>query len=190
MYIHLISQLFFVCLNLTNWLSLYLNTVFIIHKKVATGQVMSRLQLTWTCVPSTTKSASAHAFAITFYVTIFMWMAFGVMEVLFIALYPKENLYKFPVPPPEGVLLPITDAYNKLCWAFLLVTSVFVFMLRRAVRNKFRIPGSCCEDFCCTIWCKCCILGQMLRHTTDYDVYPGRVCSSTGLSSRASPMIV
>lgn len=151
---------------------------------------MNRLQLNWKCVPATNGSASSHAFAITFYVSIFMWVMFAIMEVLYMTLYPKENLFKFPAPKPEGVLLPITDAYNYLCWIYLLTTSIFVFLLRRAVRGKYKIPGTCCEDFCCTVWCKCCILSQMLRHTTDYDVNPGRVCSPTGLSPRANPMIV
>lgn len=37
------------------------------------------------------------------------------------------------------------------------------------------------EDICCSIWCQLCILGQMARHTVDYDEKGAVCCNTTGV---------
>lgn len=154
------------------------------------GQVINRLQLTLTSVPSNTEAGSARAFAITFYITIIMWALYVVVELCILAFIPFSDYQYYQIPKPEGNLAAFIQMYNTLKWAFVLLTLVVVTLLRRAVRGKYKIPGNCLADCCCAFWCRCCVVGQMLRHTTDYDVYPSRVCSPTGLSSKGSPMIV
>jgi Cys-rich protein (TIGR01571 family) len=153
--------------------------------EVAAGQVIKRLQLTLTSEPANTEIGSSRAFAITLYITVLMW----VVEICYLVFFPFSS-YNSQNPKPEG-LQNIVIMYNTLVWMFVVFTAVVVVLLRRAVRGKYKIPGNCWGDFCCMLWCRCCVLGQMLRHTTDYDAYPGQVCSPNGLSSQnGSPMIV
>jgi Cys-rich protein (TIGR01571 family) len=139
--------------------------------QVAAGQVIKRLQLTLTIEPADTVVASTFAFQVTYYITIIMW----VLRLCFLVLDFPQN---------------IIVVHRVLMWMFSLFTTAIVLRLRWIVREKYQIPGHCFADFCCTFWCRCCVIGQMLRHTTDYDVYPGRVCSSNGLSPQVNPMVV
>jgi hypothetical protein len=67
---------------------------------------------------------------------------------------------------------------------------------RRNVRNQFSIPEEqChgCEDLCCSLFCACCTVSQIARHTNDYDKNPASCCSPTGLGPHvpmAAPMTV
>jgi Cys-rich protein (TIGR01571 family) len=162
---------------------------------VAAGQVINRLQFTWTAIPARNAAESARAFAILFYITVAHWMMIAVLEISIFTLYPKpeESDEYVPIddyPKPEGLLLVIIKFYNLLKWAYFIVIIFIVFSLRKSVRAKFGIPGSSFEDCCCAFWCNCLVVGQMLRHTTDYEVYPSQLCSSTGLSSKVGPMLV
>ena len=163
--------------------------------EVAAGQVINRLQFTWTAIPARNAAESARAFVILFYITVAHWILFAILEISVILLYPtpEESDVYVPIdelPKPTGILLSIIKIYDVLKYAYFLIVIVIVFSLRKSVRAKFGIPGSCFEDCCCAFWCNCLVVGQMLRHTTDYDVYPSQLCSSTGLSSTARPMIV
>ena len=40
-----------------------------------------------------------------------------------------------------------------------------------------------CEDCCCSFWCHCCTIAQMMRHTADYDKYDAQCCNDTGFAS-------
>lgn len=48
--------------------------------------------------------------------------------------------------------------------------------LRSVLNNLLFLP----LDVCCSLWCGCCVTAQMLRHTGDYETYPGTCCSSSG----------
>jgi Cys-rich protein (TIGR01571 family) len=162
---------------------------------VAAGQVINRLQFTWTAVPARNVAESARAFTILLYITIAHWTVIAFVEIAIFSLYPKpeESDVYVPIdelPKPEGLLRTILTINSVLKWAYFIFITIMAFSLRKSVRAKFGIPGSCFEDCCCAFWCNCCVVSQMLRHTTDYDVYPSQLCSSTGLSSKVSPMIV
>jgi len=66
-----------------------------------------------------------------------------------------------------------------------LIIHFFRMMIRtrRAVRDEYRIPPFCTrsEDVLCSIFCTCCTLSQMGRHTADYETYRPFCCSDTGL---------
>ena len=54
---------------------------------------------------------------------------------------------------------------------------------RENVRARYQIPEErClgCEDLCCSLWCSPCAVAQVLRHTGEYENYPGVCCSETG----------
>mmetsp|Transcript_7633 Transcript_7633/g.9989 ORF Transcript_7633/g.9989 Transcript_7633/m.9989 type:complete len:263 (+) Transcript_7633:116-904(+) len=77
-----------------------------------------------------------------------------------------------------------------IVWGKFLGTFVFtvynIYSLCRAretLRARYQIPEEhCtgCEDLCCAVWCSCCVSAQMLRHTGEYEVYPGVCCSASG----------
>ncbi len=66
--------------------------------------------------------------------------------------------------------------------AFIFVASVCT---RKSMRELYKIPGSCCADFCVTYWCYPCVAIQMARHTHDPKKHPYNCCSITGLSPDA-----
>jgi Cys-rich protein (TIGR01571 family) len=76
---------------------------------------------------------------------------------------------------------------NILFWVYFVVV---MFQTRRTIRNKYNIPpSSCgdCEDFCCTLWCSCCAIDQMARHTNDYSAYPVECCSGACFNKTGQP---
>ena len=94
-----------------------------------------------------------------------------------------------------------TDMYTALFFAmvrlvliptFLILFIVLLARTRYRIRSRYAIPErncSGCEDCCCALWCTCCTVSQMARHTADYENYAALCCSETGLSPNA-PSIV
>ena len=92
----------------------------------------------------------------------------------------------------------------KLQWVvptlFGLYTFIILAKLRRAVRQKYRIPINrnscgcsicfccgCCsvwEDLCCAFWCSCCTIAQLARQTGDYDKNHAACCTRDGFRRR------
>lgn len=62
-----------------------------------------------------------------------------------------------------------------------LLSTGVVWAIRRAIRHRDRIPAACCEDLCCSVWCPCLAIGQMMRQER---MSRGRynLCSPTGQS--------
>jgi len=63
---------------------------------------------------------------------------------------------------------------------------------RENVRARYQIPEKrCvgCEDLCCSLWCGCCTAAQLLRHTGEYETYPGTCCTKTG-HPPGTPLVV
>jgi Cys-rich protein (TIGR01571 family) len=70
----------------------------------------------------------------------------------------------------------------------------FIFMIiaftntRYQYRYKYNIPPSNChgcdgklDDCCCSVWCHCCVVIQLARHTHDHREYPYQCCTLIGL---------
>ncbi|GLE00826.1 hypothetical protein PINS_up009623 [Pythium insidiosum] len=49
-----------------------------------------------------------------------------------------------------------------------LISFILVWQLRTKVRERFMIPGSCCDDYCCVWWCPCCVIAQLATHVKSY----------------------
>ncbi|KAL7476139.1 hypothetical protein ACHAW6_002016, partial [Cyclotella cf. meneghiniana] len=152
--------------------------------KVLLGQVMHRLKLTWLANEGGSEAQTASTFRILFCIGMMSWILW----------YSMPNV----TPSFNGNGQP-TDLYFT---AHLIVNIVFrlfaVFRIslicktRKLIRNKYQIPSQqChgCEDECCALWCSCCTLAQMARHTGDYASYQGECCSQKGLPPHA-PSIV
>jgi hypothetical protein len=63
---------------------------------------------------------------------------------------------------------------------------------RENVRVRYQIPEErChgCEDICCSLWCSPCVAAQLMRHTGEYENYPGVCCSETG-HPPGTPLVV
>ena len=72
---------------------------------------------------------------------------------------------------------------------FTLWTVYALTQTRQMVRRHYNIPGSQCNDVCCSLMCTCCTLAQLARHTGDYENYPGVCCTETGHAPSA-PLVV
>jgi hypothetical protein len=143
----------------------------------AAGQVLRRLQLTAWVEPGSLAQNETAFKTLVAGVAIF-WT---VQCILYYKLY-------------ASIFKPLDDntvAYSYLLSAsglvFTVVEVVLLYKLRSHVRQRYAIPGSKLEDGCCSFWCGCCVASQLLRHTTDYDVYPSRCCTETGLPPLVNP---
>jgi Cys-rich protein (TIGR01571 family) len=165
------------------------------HKPVAAGQVINRLQFTWRGTPSRTAAASARAFGVILYITVFHWLMYTVLQISIILLDPNLSddadiiLDLEERKPLPRLLLFIVIIYKIFQWMYIGITAYVLWSLRTSVRTKYGIPGDSCSDGLWSLFCPCLVAGQLLRHTTDYEVYPSHLCSSTGLSKNA-PIIV
>jgi hypothetical protein len=96
---------------------------------------------------------------------------------------------------PKPALAYIAVIYDVSRYAYWIASTVVLLNLRRFLRQKYAIPanlsgtGGELEDCCCSCWCPCLVSAQMLRHTTDYDVYPATCCTERGIPPHA-PSIV
>ena len=169
---------------------------------MAGGQVIRRLQFTWRGTPSHSAAASARAWDIVFYITVFHWFMFGFLYLSIYVLDPSafadptdecmalideleydilRDEYPECVFEPEGLLLVIFVLFDIFKYMYVGITVWLLYSVRRSVRAKYAIPGSPIEDGVCACVCPCLVAGQLLRHTTDYDVYPSQLCTPTGL---------
>jgi Cys-rich protein (TIGR01571 family) len=98
---------------------------------------------------------------------------------------PDGNVYtEIKVSTSAVVVLAIR---YTLALAFSLYLLVATCRTRASIRERYAIPEqSCqgCEDCCCSYWCNCCTIAQMMRHTADYDTYDAQCCTETGLPAQ------
>jgi hypothetical protein len=172
-----ISQLLSKCSNITTRLSQSLSNK---HKfSVAMGQILQRLRFNWLGEP-----ASDSATKSTFKVVLTLVLCY-VFFTIFLEIAEGSTGYQdipFWIPTLRfvgSILFTIYSIYSLM-------------KLRASVRAKYSIPTEkcgACEDVCCSIWCSCCIVSQMARHTGEYETYKGRLCSETGMAAH-TPSVV
>ncbi|RHY34231.1 hypothetical protein DYB28_013614 [Aphanomyces astaci] len=76
-----------------------------------------------------------------------------------------------------------TVVYNRSGWVVYSTTStiwswislcvqilsiVLIMVIRKRFRITFQIPGSDCDDCCCSFFCSCCVMAQMATHAEAY----------------------
>ena len=82
-------------------------------------------------------------------------------------------------------------------WGF---TALLLWNMRSHVRHQDGIPtapycptgaaGAFCEDCCCSCWCPCLVVAQMMRHTANYHTQRAQCCTPTGfLSAEDDPPV-
>jgi Cys-rich protein (TIGR01571 family) len=72
---------------------------------------------------------------------------------------------------------------------FALYCFLLTMSLRSKVREQYNIPGSCCEDCCCSFWCLHCTICQLARHTADFKTHPAGCCTDKGLNPDAPDLV-
>ncbi|KAL7551668.1 hypothetical protein ACHAWF_014852 [Thalassiosira exigua] len=147
--------------------------------QVAMAQVMQRLRFNWLgeyAPDAATKS--------TFKVILTLVICYTVFTLALEMVEASNNYYSIPT------WVPVLRFFGGVTFT---IYSIYALMkLRENVRAKYSIPEERCkgmEDLCCSMWCSCCVVSQMARHTGEYESYKGKFCSETGLEANV-PSIV
>lgn len=138
---------------------------------VANAQIMTRMRLTWLAHPGN-EAQVLNTFKI---ILVLVLSALGIDSML--------TGIGFAI----GWKIP-TFVGGTICLGCMLFMLYLVIVTRRHVRHKYEITEDrCngCEDCCCSFWCGCCTVAQMMRHTADYQSYRGSCCTTTGLPDHA-----
>jgi Cys-rich protein (TIGR01571 family) len=129
------------------------------------GQLMQRLHLNAIGFPSKNEN-----YKYTFMVLLIIWAIFLIFCAAGIAKY-------------------VFYIFTFFMWAVFTNT-------RYHYRKRYNIQVSSCEccdgamnDFCCGLFCSCCVAIQLSRHTHDYHQYPYQCCAKTGLSVNAPEIV-
>lgn len=185
---------------------------------ILVGQIMHRLKLTWLGSEGTTAQTVA-TFRILLCITILVYATDTVLPASLPQIPDISGLFFFLVLaltlcmnsviscffrstlislaivsqvlslPAGGTMYAISRIADIVFCAFVIF---LVAKTRKHIREKYSIPEKqCkgCEDYCCSLWCTCCTVAQMARHTADYETYAGLCCSETGIPPHA-PSIV
>eukprot|EP00978_Attheya_sp_CCMP212_P006016 scaffold13544_cov50-Attheya_sp.AAC.5 len=146
------------------------------------GQVMTRLRLDWLGNPMSRRRTTSKTFQTYFvWTVVYLTVEYFFQRVLIHRLLDNDN--------KNDAMATIFYAFEqtlRLIWV--LFSIVMVTKVRGHVRAAYHIPEhGCrgCEDCCCAVWCTCCTVAQLSRHTADYDTYNSQCCTATGLPDRA-----
>jgi Cys-rich protein (TIGR01571 family) len=158
---------------------------------VGAGQVATRLHLTYRGEPGR-PSVTSLAFRKLVSIVLSFWVTRLIMLMIITVLDPNVDSLEWVEPPTSYYVFCAID--DLLAYIYLGFTVLVLRNLRSHVRSAYAIPeeGYCvggCEDTCCSLTCPCLVIGQLLRHTADYESYGARGCSATGLVGHA-PSIV
>lgn len=151
---------------------------------MAAAQIIRRLKLTALGQPGTVAKTEI-AFKIIFMALVVYIVLYWGMYFVIVALYPASGRYD------EMSTLCATLVWLRSVWHYIYIIflTVILYNLRGYIRKRYAIPGSQIQDCCCSFWCPCLVVTQMMRHTTDYDIYPSVCCSETGLPKHAPEIV-
>jgi Cys-rich protein (TIGR01571 family) len=146
---------------------------------------MTRERLNWLGSPGSVAEVAA-----TFKRVVLAFIGYIVVSQCLSVIYmgligdpvTDDGIYdKSDVPASALVVDAIAQTLKLVFALYILVATI---RTRAYIRDKYAIPEqSCrgCEDCCCSFWCGCCTIMQMMRHTADYDKYDAVCCTETGL---------
>jgi len=154
--------------------------------EIATGQIMQRMRLTWLG-----GLVQSHMRVNTFKTVLAIVVCYHIFNSALdtYLVYngdPNNNYYRGE--DITAVTL-VKDAVSFLfmCW------SIFALcQTRRNVRKTYSIPEQTCtgcEDCLCSTFCTCCTVGQIARHTGEYEKYPSLCCTETGMPDHAPSVV-
>ena len=143
------------------------------------AQVMSRMSLTWLGEPG-----PAVATRTTFKVCcilVFAYIVYSTAMDLMSASYTIDTMPSWlPLSRSIGTVFYTLWALYALC------------KTRENTRARYSIEETVCvgcEDVCLSLFCSCCTVAQLARHTGEYEKYPGACCTQTG-HPKGTPLAV
>lgn len=143
------------------------------------GQIISRMQLTWLGEPGSLIQTSK-----AFKVVVVLVTCYTIYSIaLDLAAWPYS-------PGSEPKAIPILKNIGGVLFSAWSIYSLC--RTRQSVRARYQIEQQYClgcEDLCCAVWCSCCSTAQMMRHTGEYETYPGVYISKTG-HPPGTPLVV
>jgi Cys-rich protein (TIGR01571 family) len=96
--------------------------------------------------------------------------------VFFVYVFVNMLTSVLPVPTVDSegtAYYSFWEVFNLVISLLLLIWNIWALTKTRAhVRSKEQIPEEqChgCEDLCCALFCSCCAVAQLYRHTEDMD---------------------
>ena len=137
----------------------------------------------------------------TFFIIVVIWIATIIARMVAAAILGPmlaEDIEKQKNSSSEFVTwttihyILLQTIYCSINVAFGIFIIIVMMRARYYIRQRSQIPErQCygCEDLCCSIFCSCCTLTQMARHTADYDLYRAVYCSDTGMPCNA-PLVI
>jgi Cys-rich protein (TIGR01571 family) len=162
---------------------------------VAAGQMVTRLQLTWYGTPASNVAQAALAFQIVIMILVgyICLRVFVFMTLAYLDPNAEPGLKYYRDPPPAYFFFAALD--DLLFYIYFAFVVILLRNIRSHLRLRYAIPeseGRCtegCEDVCCSLFCPCFTVAQMLRHTADYETYTAACCTSTGLRKTAPGIV-
>lgn len=118
--------------------------------------------------------------------------SFKIVCALFVSytVYSMALEIASPTPDDDGddsnPVIYMLKAFGTVAFTFYAIYALM--RTRESVRTKHSIPPGKCgpwEDLCLSVWCSCCAVAQMLRHTGEYEIYKGACFSDRGLPDDA-----
>jgi len=159
------------------------------------AQVITRLQLSWYGTPA----SNVAQVAIAFQTLVMMLVAFVCMRIFIFLIVaymdPNADPATTVYTDPEPAYFFFAALDDILFYIYIAFCIILIRNVRAHVRAKYNIPeseNSCrpgCEDVCCSLFCPCFAVSQMMRHTSDYNEYRGTCCSRTGLEGSAPGIV-
>jgi len=140
---------------------------------IGMAQIMQRLRLTWLGLPGPRTSTQY-----TFNIVLVMVCSY---------LVYSQSLYLYG---ETGGSVYFFRIFGSIMFTFWSIYALY--KTRRTVRQKYSIPEERCEgfeDLYCSIFCSCCTVAQIARHTGDYDTNQAMCCTSTGLLPTTSSIL-
>jgi Cys-rich protein (TIGR01571 family) len=141
---------------------------------IAISQIMARIQLSDTGDPVITIKSRTRV----------GWYVFLVL--LLIAIHAACACFLILTKPDEETILMAAIPLAGLDVILVLYFLYMVVQTRKNVRREYGIPELRChghEDCCLAVFCTCCTIAQMGRHTADYETYQSHCCTDTGLAN-------
>ncbi len=160
-------------------------------RQILMGQVLTRMQMTWCGVPATTREAYKRTFPILVTLTIAYYVVFmffhcdedyDIEDYDFKDYDIHTSTKHHDQPACHGWRHSVLGIVQ---FAWFLYTVVVMIRLRKAVRDRYKIPQRhCpgCEDCCCVVCCSCCTISQLARQTADYQRHRAYCCTENGLA--------
>ena len=102
----------------------------------------------------------------------------------------SEDHPEWATTPPSKEWMEVDHVYVFWFWLFWVLLAVVLYNTRSHVRTRYGIPAEFPHsDACLSFCCPCYTAGQLLRHTTEYDIYPANVCTDRGIAKHAPEIV-